>query len=383
MTVFCVCVSPDCRSGSRQGVDPRQLAAQLEEIKEIASPENSPSSQQDFLTPRMPSPCSTPRSDPASSSSSHRQRVHVIQIEPNSSFSRQAVGGQTSSKSGQTRSSSKGGNNQQMMPCSSSDRKDDSSAYVGRSSNDKAEPGISSMPDPQIMFEKVSPSARRRTRTAEADPPPPPVQKAKSRIANLIPEPCVKRVDSGEDFDSVQYETHRSNRSAQQNSSFRDRRQLSDESDQNFPSQSKHKTRSHSCRVPRSKQEKGGEPVSKDDQYLSSSKHDKQPKPSPSPKVPSSRTLPTPQQTPKVREQPTETHPKPTPRRRATSKADQEGAAAGKDSDKKTEVSSSSGLKVSSHDAAMPTGSGLTKQKSKKMDKRKQAHSEENDVSIF
>ncbi|PVD25128.1 hypothetical protein C0Q70_15626 [Pomacea canaliculata] len=58
-------------SSSRQGVDPRLLAAQLEEIQEAASPaEQSPSSsQQGPPTPSMSSPCSTPRSDPTSTSS--------------------------------------------------------------------------------------------------------------------------------------------------------------------------------------------------------------------------------------------------------------------------------------------------------------------------
>lgn len=60
---------------SRQGVDPRQLAAQLEGIREAASPaENSPSSShQDVATPSVSSPCSTPRSDPTSTSSDRQQ----------------------------------------------------------------------------------------------------------------------------------------------------------------------------------------------------------------------------------------------------------------------------------------------------------------------
>ncbi|KAH9490645.1 hypothetical protein Btru_052216 [Bulinus truncatus] len=61
---------------NRQGVDPRQLAAQLEEIREAASPaENSPSSShQDVATPSVSSPCSTPRSDPTSTSSDRQQQ---------------------------------------------------------------------------------------------------------------------------------------------------------------------------------------------------------------------------------------------------------------------------------------------------------------------
>ncbi|CAG5117897.1 unnamed protein product, partial [Candidula unifasciata] len=63
-------------TGNRQGVDPRQLAAQLEGIREAASPaENSPSSShQDVATPSVSSPCSTPRSDPTSTSSDRQQR---------------------------------------------------------------------------------------------------------------------------------------------------------------------------------------------------------------------------------------------------------------------------------------------------------------------
>ncbi|XP_071081619.1 uncharacterized protein [Haliotis cracherodii] len=66
----------DSRYASRHGVDPRQLAAQLEEIQETGgSPENSPSSShQDFLTPSMSSPCSTPHSDPTSTLPDSRQR---------------------------------------------------------------------------------------------------------------------------------------------------------------------------------------------------------------------------------------------------------------------------------------------------------------------
>ncbi|KAK0062512.1 serine-rich adhesin for platelets-like isoform X3 [Biomphalaria pfeifferi] len=60
---------------NRQGVDPRQLAAQLEGIREAVSPaENSPSSShQDVATPSISSPCSTPRSDPTSTSSDRQQ----------------------------------------------------------------------------------------------------------------------------------------------------------------------------------------------------------------------------------------------------------------------------------------------------------------------
>lgn len=66
---------------NRQGVDPRQLAAQLEGIREAASPaENSPSSShQDVATPSVSSPCSTPRSDPTSTSSD-RQQLPVSSI---------------------------------------------------------------------------------------------------------------------------------------------------------------------------------------------------------------------------------------------------------------------------------------------------------------
>ncbi|XP_062612392.1 uncharacterized protein LOC134274153 [Saccostrea cucullata] len=59
---------------SNHGVDPGQLAAQLEGIKETGSPNTSQSSSQpDYYTPSVSSQCSSPRSDPASTSSD-RQR---------------------------------------------------------------------------------------------------------------------------------------------------------------------------------------------------------------------------------------------------------------------------------------------------------------------
>ncbi|KAK3103404.1 hypothetical protein FSP39_018967 [Pinctada imbricata] len=65
---------------SNHGVDPNQLAAQLEGIKETDSPAGSQSSSQhEFLTPSVSSPCSSPRSDHASSSSD-RQR-HAVNID--------------------------------------------------------------------------------------------------------------------------------------------------------------------------------------------------------------------------------------------------------------------------------------------------------------
>ncbi|KAJ8301350.1 hypothetical protein KUTeg_020337, partial [Tegillarca granosa] len=59
-------------------VDPKQLAAQLQGIQEADSPAGSQSSsQQEFLTPSLSSQCSSPHSDPTSSSSD-RQRQGSI-----------------------------------------------------------------------------------------------------------------------------------------------------------------------------------------------------------------------------------------------------------------------------------------------------------------
>lgn len=72
-----------CMGAIQHGIDPEQLAAQLEGIRDPActSPGDSPSgsSQQEyFLTPSMStSACSTPHSDLTTSTSSERQR-HAI-----------------------------------------------------------------------------------------------------------------------------------------------------------------------------------------------------------------------------------------------------------------------------------------------------------------
>lgn len=56
-----------------QGVDPRQLAAQLEGIKETESPcISQSSSQHDYQNLSASSACSSPRSDPTSTSSDQR-----------------------------------------------------------------------------------------------------------------------------------------------------------------------------------------------------------------------------------------------------------------------------------------------------------------------
>ncbi|XP_060080549.1 uncharacterized protein LOC132559931 [Ylistrum balloti] len=63
---------------SNHGVDPKQLAAQLEGIQEKDSPAGSASSSQpEFLTPSMSSPCSSPHSDPTSTSSDRQRQVSV------------------------------------------------------------------------------------------------------------------------------------------------------------------------------------------------------------------------------------------------------------------------------------------------------------------
>lgn len=60
---------------TQQGIDPKQLAAQLEGIDEGDSPAGSQSSSQhEFMTPNMSSSCSSPRSDPASISSDRQDR---------------------------------------------------------------------------------------------------------------------------------------------------------------------------------------------------------------------------------------------------------------------------------------------------------------------
>ncbi|XP_069141623.1 protein piccolo-like isoform X2 [Argopecten irradians] len=63
---------------SNHGVDPKQLAAQLEGIQEKDSPAGSASSSQpEFLTPSMSSPCSSPRSDPTSTSSDRQRQSNL------------------------------------------------------------------------------------------------------------------------------------------------------------------------------------------------------------------------------------------------------------------------------------------------------------------
>ncbi|XP_021364815.1 uncharacterized protein LOC110457754 isoform X2 [Mizuhopecten yessoensis] len=63
---------------SNHGVDPKQLAAQLEGIQEKDSPaESASSSQPEFLTPSMSSPCSSPHSDPTSTSSDRQRQASI------------------------------------------------------------------------------------------------------------------------------------------------------------------------------------------------------------------------------------------------------------------------------------------------------------------
>lgn len=91
--VLTSCLHAEQCMRTQHGVDPKQLAAQLEGIRETQSPDASPSSsQQEFLTPSMSSQCSTPHSDPTSTSSDKQRRVPEKVCTSYTDFIRQGSG---------------------------------------------------------------------------------------------------------------------------------------------------------------------------------------------------------------------------------------------------------------------------------------------------